>query len=415
MTMSGNQRQHDARRTMHIAAPRRSISIRPAMPVPMRHPPPTCLFVLLLCCTGAAAASAVEAPAFSSAELAKIRSLGPWPPAFRPDPSNRVSGRPLAVELGRRLFDDPRMSPVGYIACVTCHQPDRAFTDNKARAHGLGDLPRNTPTLANLRPQRWYGWGGASDSLWMASVQPMLDAREFDSQPRIVARIYRRDAELAACYRAVFGSAATGDAERIMVNTGKALAAFVETLHTGRTPFDDFRDALARKDSAAMARYPPAAQRGLKHFVGRLGCSECHAGANFSDGAFHQAPRSDVRPDRGRHDDLQKLRSSAFNLLGKYNDAHHDGFADAKTRRQALVDDEAAALRAFRTPSLRNVSVTAPYLHDGSVDALGDALAHRGNFALEPAQREDLQAFLLTLTDRHGERRAPSVAPVRCP
>ena len=107
------------------------------------------------------------------AERQQILTLGPWPPAPRRDPGNRASGRPMAIELGRQLFRDARMSPVGYIACVTCHQPDRAFTDLKPRAHGLADLPRNTPALANLGLQRWYGWGGASDSLWMASIRPM--------------------------------------------------------------------------------------------------------------------------------------------------------------------------------------------------------------------------------------------------
>ena len=376
----------------------------------MPRVPTLCLIPALLCGAPAGAAMPDAALAFSAAERSRVLSLGPWPPAVRPDPSNRVSGQPLAIELGRRLFNDPRMSPVGYIACVTCHQTDRAFTDNKARAHGLGDLPRNTPTLANLRQQRWYGWGGASDSLWMASVQPMLDAREFDSQPQIVARIYRRDAELASCYRAVFKSTSTGDAERIMVNTGKVLAAFQETLRTGRTPFDEFRDALARSDKAKMARYPVAAQRGLKLFVGTLGCIECHAGPNFSDGAFHQSPPTEVITDLGRHDDVRKLQASAFNLLGKYNDAGHA--LKAHGPAQPLDGDRGA----FRTPSLRNVSVTAPYLHDGSVDDLRDAVSHRvARAPFGEAQRDDLLAFLLTLTDRHGERRPPSVTHVRCP
>ena len=101
----------------------------------------------------------------TAAEQQQILTLGPWPPPTRVDPSNRVSGQALAIQLGRQLFRDPRMSPVGYIGCVTCHQPDRAFTDHKARAHGLADLPRNTPALFNLGQQRWFGWGGASDSL----------------------------------------------------------------------------------------------------------------------------------------------------------------------------------------------------------------------------------------------------------
>ena len=106
---------------------------------------------------------------------------------------------------GSQLFRDPRMSPVGYIACVTCHQPDRAFTDVKARAHGLADLPRNTPALANLSLQRWYGWGGASDSLWMASIKPILDAARVQRQHRAGDPPVRARTRLAACYRRVFG------------------------------------------------------------------------------------------------------------------------------------------------------------------------------------------------------------------
>ena len=118
----------------------------------------------------------------SKTELQHLQNLGPWPPPQRKDASNRVSGQSQAIGLGRRLFADARMSPVGYIACVTCHQPDRAITDLKARAHGLADLPRNTPSLLNLNQQRWFGRDGASDSLWLASIRPMLDAREFDGR-----------------------------------------------------------------------------------------------------------------------------------------------------------------------------------------------------------------------------------------
>jgi cytochrome c peroxidase len=255
----------------------------------------------------------------STDEVRAVAELGPWPPAVARDPGNRVSGDRKAIELGRQLFRDPRMSPVGYIACVTCHQPDRAFTDIKARAHGLADLPRNTPALANLGLQRWYGWGGGSDSLWMASIKPILDAREFDGNAQLVRRLFVREPELAACYRSVFGvSALRGDVQRTVVNVGKALAAFVETLVTARTPFDDFRDAVVRGDAAAAAAtYPASALRGLKFFVGRGGCVSCHGGSNFTDGMFHPGV---VPPDRaaaalsltdsGRLDDARALKAS---------------------------------------------------------------------------------------------------------
>jgi cytochrome c peroxidase len=393
----------------------------------LRHP----LLLLLVCLAPTALAQAGPAPVFSGEEIQQILALGPWPPASRPDPSNRVSGQAKAIELGRRLFRDPRMSPVGYIACVSCHQPDRSFTDQKARAHGLADLPRHTPALANLSQQRWFGWGGSSDSLWMASIRPILDAREFDGSPRSVARLFVRDPELAACYRSVFGASPGRDRQRTVVNVGKALAAYLETLVTGRTRFDDFRDALARKEPVSAALYPAAAQRGLKLFIGQARCIACHSGPNFSDGDFHAAAArvgaalsSGTTPtgDSGRLEDARRLKASPLSLLGRYND--DPGGANSAATRQLV--EQARMHGQFRTPGLRNVAVTAPYMHDGHVDGLPEALQHQwqapAGQAARPAeplstrQLDDLTAFLSTLTDQHGARRpwsSQEVAP--CP
>ena len=369
--------------------------------------------------------------ALSAQEARHILTLGPWPPAPRRDPGNRVSGDAMAIELGRQLFRDPRMSPVGYIACVTCHQPDRAFTDVKARAHGLADLPRNTPALANLGLQRWYGWGGASDSLWMASIKPILDAREFDGNAALVTRLFAREPELAACYRRVFGVSPLRNPERTVVNVGKALAAYAETLVTARTPFDDFRDALARGDALRMAAYPAAALRGLKLFVGRAGCVGCHSGPNFSDGQFHRgvAPADDMAAavarslaDNGRLGDARDLKASRFNLQGAYNDDASRRNA-APTRHLAV---DAGLAGQFRTPTLRNVAVTAPYFHNGLTERLTDALQHRQPPASptsaaqgEPllvGEVDDLAAFVSTLTDAHGSRRPWNPSGLtRCP
>lgn len=375
------------------------------------------LIFALASLTLTARAQAVPAPVLSDAEVQVVLGQGPWPPPVRRDPGNHVSGQAQAIELGRRLFRDPRMSPVGYIACVTCHQPDRAFTDHKARAHGLADLPRNTPTLVNLSQQRWYGWGGTSDSLWMASIRPMLDAREFDSSPAMVARLFERDPELAACYRKVFGVSPRDKPRRTVVNVGKALAAWQETLVTGRTPFDEFRDALERRNPAyAASPYPPAALRGLKLFVGAARCVACHSGPNFSDGEFHAVPgperaappsalaASPSDGDTGRLEGARSLKASSMNLLGPYND--DPGRGNALATRRLVVKESMRGL--YRTPGLRNVAVTAPYLHDGRVDGLRDAVLHPtlpAGPALLAREVDDLVAFLGSLTDRYGEQR----------
>lgn len=361
------------------------------------------------------------------AYMQHITSLGPWPPRPGPDPGNAVSGDPRAIELGRRLFRDPRMSPVGYIACVTCHQPDRAFTDQRSRAHGLADLPRNTPALANLRQLRWFGWDGASDSLWLASIRPMLDPREFDGDPTSITRIFERDPELAACYEAVYGAAPVRDAQRTIVHVGKALAAFQETLVTGRTPFDDYRDALLRQDAVAMASYPLAALRGLQLFVGEAACVSCHSGPNFTDGRFHAVLPGTAVPlggaDAGRRGGIDKLRADPLNLMGQYNDDASKANAAATRALVARKDGQAR----FRTPGLRNVAVTAPYMHDGRIDRLHDTLDHgrragprssgsAPRAVLSQQQRDDLVAFLDSLTDEAGTRRPWSTEPLAaCP
>ena len=172
---------------------------------------------------------------------------------------------------------------------------------------------------------------------------------------------------------------------------------------TGRTPFDDYRDALAAGDRDAAARYPLAAQRGLKLFVAEAGCDACHGGPNFSDGAFHRGAGSDRGGDAGRHADLAVLNSDLSRRLARYADAPQDRHATAHEGDRG----------AFRTPSLRNVEATAPYLHDGSADTLREAVAHR-DAGLDAAQRDDLIAFLRTLTDADGARRPTPTMGIDC-
>jgi cytochrome c peroxidase len=194
--------------------------------------------------------------AFTEAEVRAILTHGPWPVPPARDPSNRVSGKSEAVELGEHLFFDRRLSATGQFSCSSCHVPDRDWTDNRKRGAAIAEIDRNTPSLNDVRLHRWFGWGGAADSLWSQTIRPILDPRELGASPRQIAELVRNDERLSCRYRKAFGvPPSASDDEGVLVDVAKALAAFQETLQSPRAPFDEFRDALARGDRQAAARY----------------------------------------------------------------------------------------------------------------------------------------------------------------
>ena len=366
---------------------------------------------LLLCFSAAAGA---QLPDFTEAETRAILRHGPWPAPWSPDPSNRASGNPQAIDLGERLFFEPRLSPSGKVLCATCHVPYRGWQDGRARAFGLAEADRNTQSLFNVRYQRWFGWDGAGDSLWAQSIRPMLDAREMGGSQAHAAALVRGDAELACRFEKVFGAPPAAADEPVLAGIGKALAAFQETLVSGRSPFDDFRDALSRSDFSSMKKYPEAAQRGLRIFVGRGNCSACHVGPAFSNGEFHDTGVPFFikgGADAGRHGGIRKLAANPLNLLGAYND-DASGASAIKTRQ---VELQHRNFGEFKVPSLRNVAQSAPYMHNGSLATLADVVRHYseidpdrlhsdGEAILKPlrlsaAESADLVAFLESLTE----------------
>ena len=353
---------------------------------------------------------------FSEPEIARILQHGPWPPASVPDPSNRVSGRAEAIEFGTLLFFDPRLSRDGKSSCATCHRPELGFADGKKRGVGFAELDRNTPALLNVRQNRWFGWDGAADSLWAQSLRPIVDKREMAASTTHVGALVRSDATLAGHYRRAFGAAPPADDDLVTVNAGKALAAFQETLASGRTAFDDFRDALERGDTKAAGRYAQAAQRGLKIFVGKGNCSLCHFGPNFTNGEFADIGipyfAAPGRVDPGRYGGINKLLESRANLLGAYND--DPARTSATGTRHVRIEHRNWG--EFRVPSLRNVAKTAPYMHNGHLATLRDVVRYYsdlnedrlhadGEKILRPlkladAEIEDLVTFLESLSGR---------------
>jgi cytochrome c peroxidase len=276
-----------------------------------------------------------EVPAFSRDEVIQVQWHGPWPPAARSN--ERPASHAALIALGQRLFFDPALSGTGSVLCASCHVPYRAFQDGRALGFGLAEGDRNTPSLFNVGFFRRYGWDGARASLALQSLRPLLEPNEMRSSAAHVAGLmrssYKKD------YEQAFARPPSASDEALFEDAGAALAAYQETLVSGRTPFDDFRDTLAGADSDAAARYPVEAQLGLKVFIER--CSTCHAGPLFSNGAI---------------------------------------------------------VRGFRVPSLRNVAHTAPYMHDGSVASLEQAVRHN-DADLSPAQASELVEFLNSLSE----------------
>ena len=381
-----------------------------------------------LCAAGAPPATLLD---FSADEMQRIVRHGPWPPPRASDAGNAQAERADAIALGERLFFDARLSIDGLLSCASCHRPELAFTDSRERSLGRMLLDRNAPSLWNAVHERWYGWDGAADSLWSQSIRPILDPREMASTAAHVRSAIATDAELACRYRRTFGHAPAGDDEAVLVDAAKAIGAFVGTLVSGRTAFDEFRDALARGNRHAAADYPMPAQRGVRLFVGRGQCHLCHVGPLFSNGEFGDTGLPFfTRPgvvDPGRHGGIATLRASDYNLLSRWSDARDDDAATTKTR---LVAPQHRNFGEFKVPSLRNVALTAPYMHDGQLATLDDVVHHYSELDLERLhadgeqilkplhlsddERADLVAFLGTLTDPYAGSWRPQVAPARC-
>ena len=316
--------------------------------------------------------AAADRAALTPSERTAIVALGPWPPTPIRDDANPASARPAGIALGESLFYGQRLSATG-LRCASCHEPWRHFTDGRVVAQGIAAGSRNTPSLLDAARHRHYGWDGARDTLWQQSLRPLHDPREMPAGPAQIAAALRDDAALSTRYAAVFGAAPGDDDARVTRDVGLALAAYVETLATPRTPFDAWRDQLAQAadgvEPATSDAFRAAARRGLRLFVGRAGCSVCHSGPTLSDDAPHVSLVHSMTapgvPDSGRAGEPANM---------------------------------------FRTPGLRDVAATAPYLHDGSAASLCEAVQPHASDTgsvpplLDDADRRDLVAFLRTLS-----------------
>ena len=329
------------------------------------------LVLLALLAGGPAAAAGAPSPASYVWQL----------PRGFPTPAVPVD-KPMSaakVALGRRLFFEPRLSVTGRYSCASCHDPALSFSDGKARATGvLGDtLPRGAMALVNVAYNISFGWiRPGARSLEEQMRQPLFNTHPvelgFAGRENAMATVLAAaDPGYATAFAAAFPAT---DAPVTMDHAIQAIAAFERTLISGDSPFDRY---VFQGDHAALSE---SAKRGMALFFARqTGCSACHSGFNFT-GTW--------RDDQG--------------------DTGKPAFANNGT-----------STRPMRVPTLRNIALTAPYMHDGRFPTLDGALDHYFSLgdrasrydarlprtALDMEQRADLIAFLTSLTDESFVRR----------
>jgi len=313
-----------------------------------------------------------------------------------------------AVSLGRTIFLDESLSTDGRISCATCHQPKRAFSDGKAVASGAGGRAgtRNTPTLLDVAARINLTWDGRETHLEAQVLRPFTQASEHGlrGSDELLSRI-RGNASYARRFPATFDGRAAN-----LADLAAALSAYLRTLSSEPAAFDRFSagDVGALSDSA---------RRGYDLFRGRAGCAECHridgARATFTDDAFHRVGVG-----------LPAIAARLPELVRRVNAS-----SPAEIDRMVLEDRDIAELGrylvtrdprdigAYRTPSLRNVAVTPPYMHDGSVATLAEAVSVEVYYRAQARDRAmaigmndqaDLVEFLGALT---GAGRATDSGP----
>ena len=361
---------------------------------------------------------------WNDAELRAIGSL--WIGALPPppeDPSNAVADHPLAQRLGHRLFFDARLSANGAVACSTCHRPERRFTDGQPRAVGLGLGTFNTPSLVGAAYSPWQFWNGRADSLWAQAASPLESPLEHGGSRAAVARLLATDAAYGALHQELFGplpempsGAPAGVAQEraataAFVNAVKAIAAYERLLLPGETRFDRYAAGLLQPANASLEPAASLSRRemeGLRLFIGKAQCMNCHNGPLFTNHEFHNTgllPDRGGLPDLGRIAALDRVRSDPLNRLGAHSDATAIDCLELRFMRT-----ETGLLGARKTPSLRNLGGTEPYMHAGQMGSLGEVLDHYNRapnaiighneakpLHLLPYELKRLEAFLHTL------------------
>ena len=333
------------------------------------------------------------------AVIASAQAVVPLGLPELPAASRTIS--PGRVALGKSLFSDRRLSADGTISCASCHRPGHNLTDGHALAVGVGGQvgTRNAPSLYNVAFATSLFWDGRSTDLESQAVLPLLNAREHGlASERAALEILDNDRRYRKEFARVFSQ------PHVSIDAvAAALAAYERTLLAGDSPFDRY---FYGGDPQAMSA---AAIRGLSFFRGRAGCATCHTigktYALLTDQEFHSSPAR--LPE--------SVNSALVELTGRVVQVQEPnalnsmvvGDSDIASLGRYVVTRNPKDIGLFKTPSLRNVATTGPYLHDGSVKSLQEVveleLYSRGDAMRSPIvatveERADLVEFLTALS-----------------
>jgi cytochrome c peroxidase len=372
---------------------------------------------------------------WTNAQLEELRSMSLAELESLPrDSTNRVADDRRAADLGRRLFFDTRLSSNGRVACSTCHQAERGFQDGIALANGVGTTARRTMPIAGVARSPFLFWDGRKDSLWAQALGPLESPVEHGGTraqyAHVVADAYALDYEqifgalpdlsqvprsagpvsdrgAASAWNALSG--AQRDAvTRVFVNIGKAIAAYERGIEFGASRFDKYVAAITggQSDPSILTDDEIA---GLRLFVGRANCTQCHSGPLLTSSEFHNTgvpPRPQLALDHGRLTGATAVLSDEFNCRSQWSDAR-----ERCSELEFIVTGEHTLDRAYKVPSLRNVAERAPYMDAGQLATLADVLDHYNRapaaatghselrpLRLKPVELRQLEAFLRTLS-----------------
>ena len=392
-----------------------------------------------------AAARLGRGSGWSESERATLKSLSLSSLApLAADPSNRYGEDARAAALGKALFFDARLSGNGTVSCASCHVPTQDFQDGVPLASGMGRTTRRTMPIAGTAHSAWMFWDGRADSQWGQALGPLESAVEHGGSRTQYAHVI--DEQYRVDYEKVFGAlpdlanvprhaGPVADAgwraawermpavrrdeiSRVYANIGKAIAAYERRLAFAPSRFDRYVDVeLAGGTHTASSGFSADEEAGLRLFIGKASCVNCHNGALLSDDHFHNTgvPASTLvsAVDSGRAVGVRQALEGEFRCDGRFSDAKAE---DCEELRFAVASGH-ELVRAYKTPSLRGVARRAPYMHAGQIATLDEVVAHYDAapaaalghselkaLGLSAEERRQLVAFLRTLDSRVVER-----------